>query len=146
MGHGACAPRRRMVEGFEVPEQDYARGKRVRGPKGIDKVPAALTEGEYVIKRPSAKKIGYKKLDYMNREGKIPMRKKMQLGGRARQLEEQESAALGVAPSGPDAIDRGAMAQKKQGVVAGMAESIKRRFFKRGGAVKLGAVKPHKRG
>ena len=38
----------------------------------IDNIPAWLTEGEYVIKRKSAKKLGKRILDYINRYGKIP--------------------------------------------------------------------------
>ena len=38
----------------------------------IDNIPAWLTEGEYVIKRPSAQKLGQKVLDYINRYGRLP--------------------------------------------------------------------------
>ena len=38
----------------------------------IDNVPAWLTEGEYVIKRKSAKKLGKKVLDYINKHGELP--------------------------------------------------------------------------
>ena len=38
----------------------------------IDNVPALLTEGEFVIKKSSAQKIGYDVLDYINEYGKIP--------------------------------------------------------------------------
>tara|TARA_R110002074_G_scaffold109465_1_gene236028 strand:- start:206 stop:382 length:177 start_codon:yes stop_codon:yes gene_type:complete len=38
----------------------------------IDNVPAWLTEGEYVIKRKSAKKLGDKVLSYINKHGKLP--------------------------------------------------------------------------
>ena len=38
----------------------------------IDNIPAWLTEGEYVIKRKSAKKLGKKVLDYINKHGKLP--------------------------------------------------------------------------
>ena len=38
----------------------------------IDNIPAWLTEGEYVIKRKSAKKLGKKVLDYINKYGKLP--------------------------------------------------------------------------
>tara|TARA_R100000664_G_C2718125_1_gene112490 strand:+ start:180 stop:485 length:306 start_codon:yes stop_codon:yes gene_type:complete len=38
--------------------------------------------GEYIIKKSSAKKIGKKALDKINREGKLPMRKpKKKMGG-----------------------------------------------------------------
>ena len=39
-----------------------------------DDIPAWLTEGEYVIKKESAEKIGYDNLDYMNETGDIPIR------------------------------------------------------------------------
>ena len=40
-----------------------------------DTVPAMLEPGEYVIKKSSAKKIGYKNLNKMNRGGKMPKEK-----------------------------------------------------------------------
>ncbi len=40
----------------------------------VDDIPAWLTEGEYVIKKESAEKIGYDNLDYMNETGDIPIR------------------------------------------------------------------------
>tara|TARA_A100001201_G_scaffold9753_1_gene14229 strand:- start:33748 stop:33939 length:192 start_codon:yes stop_codon:yes gene_type:complete len=39
----------------------------------VDDIPAMLTEGEYVIKKESAKKLGYKNLDYMNETGEFPI-------------------------------------------------------------------------
>ena len=39
----------------------------------IDNIPAMLTEGEYVIKKSSAQKLGYDVLEYMNSYGKIPI-------------------------------------------------------------------------
>lgn len=63
----------RPALGFSVTERDYRGGKRVHGPGGIDRVPAALTEGEFVVKRSSARKIGYDALHRMNRTGEIPM-------------------------------------------------------------------------
>ena len=38
----------------------------------VDSVPAMLTEGEFVIKKSSAQKLGDKVLEYINRYGKIP--------------------------------------------------------------------------
>ena len=43
-----------------------------KGGKSVDDIPAMLTEGEFVIKASSAKKIGYDKLNKMNRGGKLP--------------------------------------------------------------------------
>jgi len=37
-----------------------------------DNIIARLTEGEYVIKRKSAKKLGTKVLDFINKYGKLP--------------------------------------------------------------------------
>ena len=39
----------------------------------VDDIPAMLTEGEYVIKKESAKSLGYKKLDKMNKTGIWPI-------------------------------------------------------------------------
>ena len=38
----------------------------------IDNIPAMLTEGEYVIKKDSAQKLGYKNLEKMNATGDLP--------------------------------------------------------------------------
>lgn len=40
-------------------------------PKGTDTVPAMLTPGEFVVKRDSARKIGYKALEQINKRGAI---------------------------------------------------------------------------
>ena len=39
----------------------------------VDNILARLTEGEFVIKKSSAQKLGSKVLEYMNRYGKIPV-------------------------------------------------------------------------
>ena len=39
----------------------------------VDNIRALLTEGEYVIKKNSAQKIGYDNLDRMNETGKLPL-------------------------------------------------------------------------
>ena len=39
----------------------------------VDDIPAMLTEGEYVIKKEAAKKLGYKNLDIMNETGELPI-------------------------------------------------------------------------
>ena len=41
--------------------------------KKVDNIPAMLTAGEFVIKESSAQKIGYDKLNYINKTGKIPV-------------------------------------------------------------------------
>jgi hypothetical protein len=111
----------RNAPGFSVPEKNYIGGKRVRGPGGVDRVPAALTKDEFVIKAPSARKIGYGALNHMNRTGEIPMRMaiakskpkmqgapgrmKLQMGGisnRQRQLDAQEEEIVkGTSPTPP---------------------------------------------
>ena len=49
--------------------------KRARYNKGgqVDNILARLTEGEFVIKKSSAQKLGDKVLEYINRYGKIPV-------------------------------------------------------------------------
>ena len=49
----------------------------------IDDIPAMLTEGEYVIKKDSAKKLGYKNLDAMNETGELPT---YNAGGRVKKI------------------------------------------------------------
>ena len=44
-----------------------------KGGEAIDDIPAMLTEGEYVIKKESAQKIGYKTLDKINETGELPV-------------------------------------------------------------------------
>ena len=39
----------------------------------VDDIPAMLTEGEYVIKKEAAQKLGYKNLDSMNNTGEMPI-------------------------------------------------------------------------
>ena len=38
----------------------------------VDDIPAMLTEGEFVIKKSSAQKLGYDALEHINSYGKIP--------------------------------------------------------------------------
>lgn len=45
---------------------NYNRGGHVSGKKGIDQIPAMLSDGEYVIKASSARKIGKANLDMVN--------------------------------------------------------------------------------
>ena len=49
----------------------------------VDDIPALLTEGEYVIKEKSARKLGYKNLDAMNETGEIPS---YNAGGRVKKI------------------------------------------------------------
>ena len=56
-------------------EKSRLKGSKRKGYKKggkVDNIPAMLTEGEFVIKASSAKKIGYDKLNKMNRGGKLP--------------------------------------------------------------------------
>ena len=39
----------------------------------VDDIPAMLTEGEYVIKKSTARKLGYDNLDKMNETGEYPI-------------------------------------------------------------------------
>ena len=52
----------------------YAEGGAVRGPGGPrdDKIPAKLSNGEYVVKTASARRIGKSNLDYINKHGELP--------------------------------------------------------------------------
>ena len=47
--------------------------------KNTDTVPAMLTPGEFVIKKKSAKKIGYDKLNQMNKTGKVNNKKEAKM-------------------------------------------------------------------
>ena len=49
----------------------------------VDNIPAMLTEGEYVIKKDSAQKLGYKNLDAMNENGELPS---YDAGGRVKKI------------------------------------------------------------
>tara|TARA_R110000824_G_scaffold79538_1_gene200305 strand:+ start:3295 stop:3480 length:186 start_codon:yes stop_codon:yes gene_type:complete len=49
----------------------------------IDNIPAMLTEGEYVIKKDSAQKLGYKNLDELNKNGEFPT---YNAGGRVKKI------------------------------------------------------------
>lgn len=60
-----------------IPTPKFAAGDRVRGANGwqrsgTDRIPAWLDHDEFVIKRRSARAIGYDKLRYMNDTGMIP--------------------------------------------------------------------------
>ena len=50
----------------------YAYGGTVFGAPGVDRVPAMLTAGEYVVNRSSVQSIGLSRLEYMNRSGNVP--------------------------------------------------------------------------
>jgi hypothetical protein len=72
-------------KGFEYLSEAKQAGGHIAGPGGIDKVPAMLTAGEYVIKKGSVDKLrqfyGDDVLDYMNQKGKLPERVGFQTGG-----------------------------------------------------------------
>ena len=55
--------------GEEQQTQAYSGGGKVNGPSGIDKVPAMLTSGEFVMSRGAVEKIGIGKLEAMNAAG-----------------------------------------------------------------------------
>jgi len=50
----------------------FANGGFVSGEAGIDRINARLSDGEFVTRSASVKKIGASKLEYMNRTGRIP--------------------------------------------------------------------------
>ena len=43
------------------------------GGEAVDNIPALLTEGEFVIKKEAAEKLGYKNLENMNETGELPI-------------------------------------------------------------------------
>ena len=45
-----------------------------RGGGLVDNIRALLTEGEYVIRKDAAQKLGYDNLDEINRTGNLPIR------------------------------------------------------------------------
>ena len=50
----------------------FATGGNVRGPGGVDRVPAMLTAGEFVIRKSSVDRLGMGLLYYMNEHGRLP--------------------------------------------------------------------------
>jgi len=60
------ASRGRLIQ---FPPQYAARGRAMSGPRGTDTVPAWLTPGEFVIKKPTVDKIGVAKLKRINEQG-----------------------------------------------------------------------------
>jgi hypothetical protein len=53
--------------------KDSKRKKYKHGGEAVDDIPALLTEGEFVIKKESAEKLGYKNLEYINETGELPI-------------------------------------------------------------------------
>ena len=60
--------------------QNFEEGGEVSGPKGIDKVKANLTDGEFVVSAPAVKKIGVENLMAMNAMGGGDNKPKMKNG------------------------------------------------------------------
>ncbi|MCK4977410.1 MAG: hypothetical protein KAS36_10815, partial [Anaerolineales bacterium] len=106
--------------GFEYLSEAKQAGGNISGPGGIDKVPAMLTAGEYVIKKGSVDKLrqfyGDDVLDYINQRGQIPgfadggptdlgrLQKKIgegDRGRRARQVFGQTAMVGSFAPTTP---------------------------------------------
>jgi|TARA_R100000656_G_C3892705_1_gene116949 hypothetical protein len=95
--------------------------------KNTDTVPAMLTPGEFVIKEESAKKIGYGKLNQMNKTGKVTTKKEAKMprrkGAYVRndRVEFDEDMALGgkvrerKRKRGRSAIPVGGRASKRKG-------------------------------
>lgn len=63
-----------VVNANTLPKVDtFASGGRTRGGiPGRDSIPALMMADEYVIKRSSARQIGFDRLEYMNRTGQLP--------------------------------------------------------------------------
>lgn len=59
----------------------YAKGGYVSGEKGVDKIPAWLSDGEYVIKRKRVKELGVPFLDALNEGKSVIGRRKFAEGG-----------------------------------------------------------------
>ncbi|MAT14603.1 MAG: hypothetical protein CMJ46_04960 [Planctomyces sp.] len=53
------------------PVRQFASGGYVSGPAGVDRVPAMLTAGEYVLQRPVVQMLGRDRLDRMNAGGEL---------------------------------------------------------------------------
>ncbi|MFE9810711.1 phage tail tape measure protein [Streptomyces sp. NPDC005548] len=68
------------VAGFvgldKLPAAKFARGGRTRGgTPGKDSIPSLMMADEFVVKRSSARRIGFGALDYMNRTGELPVQR-----------------------------------------------------------------------
>ncbi|WP_319186498.1 aggregation-promoting factor C-terminal-like domain-containing protein [Streptomyces scabiei] len=64
-----------------LPER-FARGGRTRGgTPGVDSIPILAMADEYILRRDSARKIGFSNLEYMNRTGELPGVQKFADGG-----------------------------------------------------------------
>ncbi|MFE0533837.1 phage tail tape measure protein [Streptomyces nigra] len=74
------------VAGFvgldKLPAAKFREGGRTRGGvPGKDSIPALMMADEYVIKRSSARKIGFDKLEYINQRGELPPVQRFADGG-----------------------------------------------------------------
>jgi hypothetical protein len=96
-----------------------AGGGMVEGPEGRDVIPASLTRGEYVIRREAAEKIGYGKLDSMNRQG-------FALGGRVGYA-NGGSAFEGLTPE--------QLKRVEEAITSGLYEKVVNKNTKRGGGL-----------
>ncbi|MDG9703820.1 peptidoglycan DD-metalloendopeptidase family protein [Streptomyces sp. DH37] len=60
----------------DLPTVKFARGGRTRGGvPGKDSIPALMMADEFVIKRDSARRVGFGTLDYINRTGELPVQR-----------------------------------------------------------------------
>ncbi|WP_328337390.1 transglycosylase SLT domain-containing protein [Streptomyces violaceus] len=57
---------------LEAPQKFASGGRTHGGVPGVDSIPALLMADEYVVKRDSAKKVGFDTLEYINRHGELP--------------------------------------------------------------------------
>ena len=79
--------------------------------KNTDTVPAMLTPGEFVIKKKSAKKIGYGKLNQMNKTGKVNTKKEAKMP----QGKGTYGSKVGRPPKKAEGYQRGGKALPKRG-------------------------------
>lgn len=65
-----------MVHLPKLPTVKFAEGGRTRGGvPGRDSIPALMMADEFVVKRSSARSVGYGTLDYINRTGQLPIQR-----------------------------------------------------------------------
>lgn len=69
--------------GSAGPVRTYASGGYVTGPGGVDRVPAMLTAGEFVIRRPVVQQLGTAFLSALNQSGPVSPRPTLISGNRS---------------------------------------------------------------
>ena len=99
---------------LEVPAESVDGGQ-VDGPGGIDKVPAMLTDGEFVMSRGAVQKIGVDKLEAMNAAGGGTNKPKV--------VDNKVYASVGGYVSGTDTGKKGTPDPKKEESFGGASNS-----------------------